>query len=291
MKNIICLFLLMLAQAVSADEIQAVNITDINSSSTREVRKNSAEQYLSVGVITLQSEIFCSMMVVRHGLLITAKHCFQHKGLSPENVDLSTFSTVYTKDGTIGIRGGVGTVLASPNLLTIQPTKLLFDSGDNDIAYLFYDAKETEGKIQLEDFEIATANDRPQGRNLKLVGFPAPREFPFEELMNRVVSIDCKETDKVGKIPPMEKEKGFDGLLIETTCAAWSGNSGGPVFALPVNKKDPKKLIGVLTHTFYLKENGELDSNHLKSDSIGYYMDGNYSPLSSSRDLSRLLKK
>ena len=90
--------------------------------------------------------------------------------------------------------------------------------------------------------------------------------------MRRLISENCETTGRTGYLPPMETDPGYSGLLYDTNCGAWFGNSGGPIYAVDDNGQ-PTALLGVVTHTFdLLLPSGNLDTAKEGSDAYGTHV-------------------
>lgn len=104
----------------------------------------------------------------------------------------------------------------------------------------------------------------------------------------RVVSKDCVFTGRNDYIRPTPNDSGYDGLLFETTCEGWWGMSGGPV--LGKDSTGQLRVVGVVTHTFHLTPDGDIDEGHIKHDVFGQYIrDVAISPLSQATQLKEML--
>lgn len=92
----------------------------------------------------------------------------------------------------------------------------------------------------------------------------------------------CFPTGKVGVWPRRAKHPGYLGILVETDCPAWFGNSGSVFF---LRKDDRLEAYGVLSHTLEIlsdSESGEIDPRHIMVDQFDTYSDKvAFSPFSS----------
>ncbi len=209
----------------------------------------------------------CSGFIIKHGLLVTAKHCFSHIGVTPENFSPKRISIIFPQ--------------ADFKVMINSVDKLIFDSGENDIAYLTYEPSQTINKIELGTFEVARDVD------LTLDIFRAG--FSGEEIFSgdRILSKGCKFTQKTGEFPPMVTDPGYEGMLYDTECPAWFGDSGGPVIAFHEGKY---LLIGVLSHTFEVDFAGEILPESIEHDQFGRYVKTSIiSPFSEALDIWDLM--
>lgn len=228
-------------------------------SATREVGNTSLE---FVGQIRFSNHK-CSGFIIKHGLLVTAKHCFTHFDLDPQNFS-SKGTTIFFPENNSGV-------------LINSIRKLIFDSGENDIAYLTYNPSDTLNKIELGDFKIS--------RDLDLDAETFRAGFSGEEVYSgdRILSKGCKFTKKSGYFPPMITDPGYEGLLYDSECPAWYGDSGGPVISIVEGKP---YIIGVLSHTFEVDFAGEIPPESIEHDQIGRYVKTSIiSPFSEALDI------
>jgi hypothetical protein len=148
-----------------------------------------------------------------------------------------------------------------------------------------YEPSATE-RLSLEVSEIAAVAPMTKQKTL-ISGFPAEEsdapQFP------RVVSENCLFTGKKGILPPVGSTPGYDGLLYETSCEAWWGMSGGPVM-IEDHANQSLSIIGVVTHTFHIDDNGEPDPNYILQDRFGNYIkDVAISPMIQTQQLQQVL--
>jgi hypothetical protein len=129
----------------------------------------------------------------------------------------------------------------------------------------------------MDSLLFATA-PAPPDVPLHIVGFPGSSDG----IRKRIVSHSCKTTAKSGRIGPLPKDPGYGGLLHGTNCLAWFGNSGGPVFQVDDEEK-AVLLLGVVSHTFDITAEGDIDSSKVTKDSYGSRISSvNYSSIASS---------
>jgi hypothetical protein len=218
------------------------------------VRVEAKELYPSVGQIS-NGRYSCSGAVIAHGLFVTAKHCF------PDYKDASQIVNYSISFSTIGVLDG--------NVYKIMGTdiaQIVFDGPQTDIAYVIYNKSVSQQKVALD---VTTVQKKApvQGEAVILVGYPRINRSPAL----RLVSDKCQFSGKSGSIPPLPKDAGYDGMLYDTSCLAWWGNSGGPAFKVDEAGK-VRALIGVVTHTFDIKSDGSLDETRQGRDSYGSYV-------------------
>lgn len=236
--------------------------------------------YKSVGTIYTPSGR-CSGVILKHGIFATAKHCFQ-KTL-PTGSNLTGMVIRFSNSGIIDTTN-----------LRISGTdikEVIFDSDNNDIAYVLYQSSTTEDQIALDAEKIETEQplaDVP----VHIVGFPTLDSAPLK----RLTSFACKVTGKTDYLPPKPKDPlGYDGLLIDTDCIAWFGNSGGPFFQVSevetnAASSTPISVLGVVSHTFDIEDDGSLKSDLIKTDDFGDHVSStNISPFSEAEQLEHVL--
>ena len=229
--------------------------------------------YASVGEIQKNGRHLCSGVIVSHGLFATAKHCFRNYAGSSENLSYSIhFSTT-------GIIDDTGVTVDGVSISAIT-----FDDATDDIAYIHYSREATERLIAIDCADVARTTPLA-GQSVHLVGYPSPTGV----IMRRLVSKGCHMTGKTGTLPAMPQDPGYDGLLYDTDCRAWYGNSGGPVFAVDTSGR-PTSLLGVVTHTFDVTANGSLDVTKEDKDGYGQHVTStNISPFSLAKNLPAAL--
>ncbi len=226
-------------------------------------RVAASKDFIWVGKLMRRNSFFCAAWILDHGVAITAKHCFQHQ----------SFDSVSAAKGVANFSLLFGT---SENLVTISElTEIQFDSGQNDIVIVKYKENFTSGKIPLPAHEIFR-DTVPRDIALTVVGFPGPK-------FQRVATINCRTTGFRGSFAQTPFDAGYEGVFEDTTCGAWYGVSGGPVFH--ENADGSIVLYGVLTHTFAVVNDGNLDSKYLIQDQFGSAAPGMFSAFGLSLDL------
>lgn len=218
-------------------------------------RGGSQYLYRSVGRFSYNGSHRCSGAIIKHGVFVTAKHCFR-PGI-PSGNEL----------GLIGLQFPESTSISSETLtITGDNIKaVIMDDDSNDIAYITYKKELTES-ITIDAKEVRTTPP-PSDHSVHLVGFPSPNDGVYR----RLVSYGCKTTEKTGYITPKPKDPGYDGLLYDTDCIAWFGNSGGPIYSVDENGS-PIAILGVVSHTFDIEDDGSLDYTKIQSDTYGSYV-------------------
>ncbi|WLQ17434.1 serine protease [Hahella aquimaris] len=217
----------------------------------------------------------CTGLILKHGLVVTAKHCFR------DDSKKGNYYLAYSEDGSI-----------NQNDLYIPVASFEYDSaveGINDLAVVHYDPGYTEGKLALKDIHLNFGPAPEAGAPLFSVGYPIVKT----QSTLRVSSAKCQRKHRSGRLLSSPKSPGYDGVLFDTDCPAFWGNSGAPVFNARYDDLGNVELIsleGVITHTFDLVSNGDLDYRKMKHDAFGPYMTSNYSPLGQSVRLKEILK-
>jgi len=230
--------------------------------SNREIIK---ELYPFVGKLNYQG-VSCSAFIIKHGVLVTAKHCFSHHDFFPEDfksTDLKVSFSNFVLEGQEG-------------------SELVFDRGENDLSYIIYNPNLTQDKIDLTKIEPSL--DVDDNTSLFRVGFPGVGDFIDE----KVLTYDCNYLGDKEFFPPKILDPGYEGILLDTTCQAWHGDSGGPVI-----RKSGKKLqiLGVLSHTFEVDYAGRIKEESMGEDHIGPYVKTSmFSPFSETVDLDFYLR-
>jgi hypothetical protein len=238
-------------------------------------RDEAESNFFAVGLVTYENIHRCTATIVKHGVALTAKHCFQANEIEESNlrkIDLNFRHANDLDSAPVFVRGN-------------HIKKIVFDGPSNDIAYILYEPSATS-RLKL-DLPLA---ERPSSPNkdatTAIVGYPV--EERIDPQFPKVTSKDCSFTGKSDHIDPSENDNGYDGLLFETTCEGWSGMSGGPT--LGFGPSGNAEVIGVVTHTFHLTATGEIDENHIKTDAFGNYIrDVAISPLSQAEQLNQTL--
>ncbi len=228
--------------------------------------------YGSVGLITFNGAPSCSGTILRHGVFLTAKHCFERRPYIESNI--FSWSLHFPLPSSAGQRS---ILVAGPKL-----KKIVMDSGDNDIAYILYDPETTKDRLPIDVTGFSSNEDLKLDPSAKVIGFPS-QEIMFSKTP-RVVTEDCRFTGVFGKSP------GYQGTLAGTNCGAYWGVSGGPVFIKDSNTNKYTKLVGVVTHTFAINKDGSIDQSKIQKDQFGKYLnDTNVSPLTDSSMLKSIL--
>ncbi len=239
-------------------------------------REPGRSLYRNVGEIYNGSGGRCSGLVMAPGLFLTAKHCFTHG--TTQDINVSAIVLSFPDDGiidqdTIQISGG-------------QIEDVVLDGEGNDLAFVLYDKELTDERIPIQEIPVAVTPPSP-GNPLHLVGFPSTRDG----VRRRIVSHSCETTARTGQIEPLPNDPGYDGLLYDTNCLAWFGNSGGPIFQVDDDEL-VTSLLGVVTHTFDINPLGDIDKSKTGTDIFGSFVRSvNLSPISSSHQLKSLLDR
>ena len=243
-------------------------------SATR-VRDN--DQFPSVGLIKYQGSISCAAFIIRHGVLATAKHCFTHHDITSENFDTTKVRILLPKKG-----GNVD--FQNLELTGEDVYKLVLDSGSNDIAYILYNRKKTLDEVDLVKFQLNDQNDVEDGTELFRAGFPQGTDTVFD----KVITSGCSFAGNTGFFEATITDPGYEGMLFDTDCPAWFGDSGGPVFSAgkDVEGNDVTIIHGVLSHTFEVDFAGDIMEAAILRDDIGEYVRTSmFSPFSLTKDL------
>lgn len=229
----------------------------------------------AVGLVTFALDARCTATIIKHGVALTAKHCFTDKEIEPNKLGkimISFPAQSLANAKPLAVRGD-------------QIKKVIFD-GPNDIAYILYNPGATNG-LTLDLPHLVSADGLSKGKPTKLIGFPV-EESPTP-LYPKVERGDCSFTGKKGTIPPAEDGPRYDGMLYENDCKAWWGMSGGPVLDMS-DVKNPK-VIGVISHTFNLTEEGDINPEKIESDQYGKFIKGTaISPLTEAKQLNSVLQ-
>jgi hypothetical protein len=238
-------------------------------------RSEANGKFFAVGLVTYENMHRCTATIIKHGVALTAKHCFQTDEIEQGNLRKLGLNFRYASDN------DVAPLFVHGN----QIKKIIFDGSSNDIAYILYEPSATS-RLKL-DLPLAKNPSSPAKAALTaIVGFPVEEKITPQ--FPKVVSKDCSFTGKSGYIKPPENDSGYDGLLFETTCEGWSGMSGGPSIAFTGSKGS--EIIGVVTHTFHLTATGEIDNSQIKADTFSSYIrDVVISPLSQAEQLKQIL--
>ena len=230
--------------------------------SNREIVK---EEFPFVGTLPSLG-IKCSAFILKHGVLISAKHCFSHFDIYPENFESSNLKVSFNLGST---------VLA-------EFSEVVFDRGENDLAYIIYNPELTNGSIDLSGIDPRWKIDKEL--DIFRIGFPGEGIYENE----KVLTGGCKYLGDKDFFPPKITDPGYEGVLFNTTCKAWHGDSGGPVMR---EFKGKLHILGVLSHTFEIDYAGRIKDEAMGDDFIGPFVKTSmFSPLSEAVDLKYYLK-
>ena len=214
-------------------------------------------QYEFVGKLFDQDDFRCTIFILKHGVAATAKHCIDRSWPinNSGNTQYSFLSMEFPKasGGRIRVDG-------------MSITGVYKDSGPNDLAYFIYDAKATDGKIQvpiLHFMREAHAYTKTT-EALFTVGFALPTKI---QNLRRLQSRACAFNGEAREM----SDPRYQGLLYGATCPGSWGASGSPIFSAGA-ESGSLNLWGVLTHTFTTNLSGQ------HSDEWGPYTDINFSP-------------
>lgn len=228
--------------------------------------------YGSVGLISFNGAPTCSGTILRHGVFLTAKHCFEGRTYTESNILSWSLHFPLPSPG-----GQRSILVAGPKL-----KKIVMDSGDNDIAYILYDPLITRDRLSIDLTSYSSKSDLKLNPSAKIIGFPS-QEMMFSKTP-RVVTEDCQFTGISAKSP------GYQGMLAGTNCGAYWGVSGGPVFVKDSTTNKYTKLAGVVTHTFAIDKDGSIDQSKIQKDQFGKYInDTNISPITDASILKSIL--
>ena len=241
-------------------------------------RVKEFQKFPFVGIVKYNNGPVCTGFLIRHGVLATAKHCFSHHNIDDLNFEPNKLRLVFPKkNGNIDF-----------NNVTVEKEdilKLVLDSGSNDLAYIIYKREKTRTEITLPPFEVNLDEEILDETDVFRVGFPMGENHVFDKVLTK----DCQFTGKTDFFRPTITDPGYEGLLYDTDCPAWFGDSGGPIFE---NNKESKKMVihGVLTHTFEVNFAGEIEESSKETDSIGEYVKtSNFSPFRLADDFQNTL--
>ena len=236
------------------------------------------QQFPFVGVVKYNNGPVCTGFLIKHGVLATAKHCFSHHDIDELNFESHRLKLIFPKkNGSIDFHN-----------ITVekeQILKLVLDSGSNDLAYIIYKREKTLNEIKLPSFEVNLEEEILDETDIFRIGFPMGENHVFDKVLTK----DCQFTGKTDFFRPTITDPGYDGLLYDTDCPAWFGDSGGPIFE---NNEETKKMTihGVLTHTFEVNFAGEIEESSKETDSIGEYVKtSNFSPFRLADDFQNTL--
>lgn len=222
-------------------------------------RKAAGSKYQFIGMSYNGQQPLCTTWIMRHGFLVTAKHCFTHLGMDEARANsqiLPKLNIEFTS------KDGKRFILGAKDLTSIK-----FDKGVNDFAYITYPEELTKTEISIPKLKIFEGSLEAIP-NAEVVGF-------VDNGQKRVVSKGCSITGYTGLMMPTIKNPGYDGPLYDTTCAAWFYLGGGPV--LKSNGVNSFIVYGVVTHTFDVKRDGSIDDDKVLADEFGPYASANFS--------------
>lgn len=237
----------------------------------RRVIKN--QQFDNVGFILKDGKSNCSGTIIKHGVFLTAKHCFSGRQFGGEGLKFFSLSFI-TKDAP----PEKPFVVSSDQLIRVFP-----DEGFNDLAYVLYKPEATMGKINLA-VNIDESSNYEGLNSLMLIGFP---KINLNE-PQKISSENCFMGEISGRYRKYPKSLHYRGDLLDTTCPAYYGNSGGPVIGVKLTQSDngltiKTTVIGVVAHTFN-------DENAIQKDAFGIYVDNaNFSPIKDAKNLNYVL--
>lgn len=213
---------------------------------------------------------FCTFTILKHGVLLTARHCIAHQdNFSIKNLTITFHDSL---------------VISGDDVLDIK-----LDSAENDFAYVYYDGFKTSGKINLPKI-IISDTELKDTEIVEMPGYPNSKDISQKRL--GIVSKNCKTTGKKAYFPPMPADPGYLGLLTEMDCPAFMGQSGSPILLSRTNEQGEMEtiLFGVLTHTFSIIPDGSVDKSKALTDDIGPYLPtSNFSPTTLSEDIFHIL--
>ncbi|MEI8026568.1 MAG: serine protease [Pseudomonadota bacterium] len=226
-----------------------------------------------VVVITYNGALRCTGTILDHGVVLTARHCFDN-GLEKniENIEIK-----------------VESYLSNPELTITKLSSLSFDSGANDFAWITYEKEQSLGRKDLQKIELDRDHIPTEGDPLSLIGFPVTDSGKLLKLVTR----PCIRLKRQGEILPLPKDPGYLGTFYDTNCIAWRGNSGGPLFSMKTGTSglEIHKLVGIVTHTFDVSASGSILETALSKDEFGTYVKTvNFSSLTAAKDVDLYLK-
>ncbi len=228
----------------------------------------AGDHFKSVGVIAKGNNIICSGIAMKQGVFFTAKHCF------PNTTNTITDTTDYS------LRFSASGILDENQYIIPggRINQILFEGQNSDIAFVIFSPEANDDLIFSDEYKISNTSNL-EAQELKVVGYPQ-RNDPYDSI-KRIISTDCYVGIRQGEV------FGYDGDLVDTTCPAYWGSSGGPVFSVI---DDELVLIGVITHTFDLNQDGTIDRAKMIDDQFGTYTTGNFSPFSRVELLNTVMK-
>ena len=220
----------------------------------------------------------CSGTLLKHGLFITAKHCFRDQDTVP--ADFTGMSIVFSESGEASAEDNL--VIADD-----QITQVIYDGDTTDIAYLLYEASLTNSISYLSAFPTDYIQEDLSEETeiaVELVGFPSQTGT-----LKRLITKDCIYTGYQAENKVFPNQVTYDGITYDSNCWAWFGNSGGPVYEVDENNS-PIRLLGIVSHTFDVDEDGNIPSDARGNDDFGTFVrTSNFSPMSQTLQLEQLL--
>ncbi|MBP9695557.1 MAG: trypsin-like serine protease [Candidatus Magasanikbacteria bacterium] len=242
-------------------------------------REPAEENYSFVGYI-LTGSGRCSGTILRHGIFVTAKHCFSDQVTEPS--DLSQISLQFSQPG----------IMSDQSNLAISGDEIqevVYDGLNTDIAYILYTPNSTLTVDYLEAFVSEFLTTRLEDeKSVTIVGFPSQSRLP----LRRLISQNCEFSGKREEMPRFSAPVvNYDGILYDTTCFAWYGDSGGPVYEIDENK-NPIRILGVVSHTFDIDERGEILEETILEDEFGSHVSTtNFSPFSEADRVEEIIAR
>lgn len=215
-----------------------------------------------VGLLYDQNKFVCTIFVLRHGLVVTAKSCLNpawpvggHPGVRYSFLTLE-FPGVDGEGSSIRVDG-------------MQITGVFPDTGRNDFAYLTYDPQLTESRLLVPELKLvreARKYDRTSGANLFTVGFAIPAK---PQRLLRLKSADCHFYGQTSG--PGER-----GPVIKSDCPGWTGSAGQPVLS-EGERPGQYNVWGVMS----LLPSAESlsDRGRVKQDGWGRFAEIDFSPV------------
>jgi hypothetical protein len=253
------------------------------------------KSYEFVGRMFLESQPTCTVFLIAHGKAVTAKHCF--KQIFKNSASLpqmkNSFSPLF-KETRISDETKIthpayislefySQKFPDPILITgLQIESFYADSGQNDWAYIDYDPKVTEGLLKIPKIELSTLKETKADDSIYSVGYFLPQKV---QTQNRFISrgVTTGLTGSLEKILPE-----YEGILQDSTLPGWYLASGSPIFRGQPDQNDdqnsPIELLGILSHTFEVLEDGSLDNTLLKKDFWGNWTKANFSLVPSNKE-------
>lgn len=241
----------------------------------KSITRSLTTDYPWVGLILYQGQLRCTGTIVKPGVILTARHCFDH-GVGKET---ESITVKLEKKGTEG---------KEEQLTITRITTVEFDSGQNDLAWIQYDKTQTDSWSEIAPIKMDRSKIPTAGSNLVVIGYPTTNDGRIVKL----ITTNCTRLAKEGTIPPMPEDPGYLGTLYDTDCIAWKGNSGGPFFTVSQKGEsfELDQLIGVVTHTFDLNSQGGILTSALDEDQFGTFVKTvNFTSILSSADFSKYL--